>query len=898
MENKPKKSKALIITIILIVLLILVGYFLLRNKDSVGVKTSSSIAKIFSPLGTSSNSKKLTTTNEKLTAKAGEDLNKGDKVYVYSLDGNNNPTVMRVNSKNSNVWGIALRDIKMGDIGEFSGGDGSFWGTIKDFIGGIFGKDPNDGQCNNGATNPTLCTTIGGICINSAINPPLCTNFNTNVFPIVTITANPTFVTKGGSSTISWESENAESCNAGDGNGTGTTGSFSTGILNASRLYTVTCTGTNGTGSDNVSVIVMANNQCPNTATNPPECTTIGGKCINNAINPPECTENPTECTNGTDNFPLCTTIGGKCINNAVNPPECTDNGGYDFPSVTVTANPTTVSSGKKSTISWESENAISCKESGGRGGTLVKGTFETEELYKSTAYTVTCIGKGANGIASGTTFVYVNPEIIDPKPECSDGVDNDDVDTFADVLDPECHSDGNVTNEASYDGTWYSEKISWGGYRECADKLDNDGDGLVDIKDPGCHTDNIALDKPGSDTTGAESYNPSTYVPTRSELGSMPPLDGDKQCNDGIDNDGKGGIDEDDVDCHIGGVKTGKYVPTHDSELNPPTQCDDTLDNDGDGKVDTQDSGCHTDYDASNSDTYKDTLNDESKTKPVEVAEENKCLLIEQNPLTFTPEEKARLETLLRKFYLISSSLRTSEDIATIYSDIDQQNSFIKQIGELTKQCYLDVNDRVGFNSFCSRNKSLCEKPRAPMAADNYSIEFESKNNDSYADRYYTAKQNLTLRRGNPWYPEVPKGGFGGTFPYTENNAYSGESRIAPSDNSGSAPKNNITLGYMDYTWLEGNENGVYKNGIGPGCKAVSGYYYGVMTNGISCDIYNYPNKVDANNTKVFNNCYYINTKIYGNKSAPPEEGPLSNGCKWKDGVDLGNTERILNIW
>jgi hypothetical protein len=99
-----------------------------------------------------------------------------------------------------------------------------------------------------------------------------------------------------------------------------------------------------------------------------------------------------------------------------------------------------------------------------------------------------------------------------------------------------------------------------------------------------------------------------------------------------------------------------------------------------------------------------------------------NACLLIEQNPLTFTPEEKARLAILLRRFYLISSTLKTTEDISTIYSEIDQQKNFINQIEELTQQCYAQVNMSKNIN---------------------------------------------WVRHGNPWYkPET-----GGTFPYTNGN-------------------------------------------------------------------------------------------------------------------------------
>lgn len=116
----------------------------------------------------------------------------------------------------------------------------------------------------------------------------------------------------------------------------------------------------------------------------------------------------------------------------------------------------------------------------------------------------------------------------------------------------------------------------------------------------------------------------------------------------------------------------------------------------------------------------------------------ENKCLLIEQNPLEFTADEKARLDTLLRKFYLISSSLRTTDDIATIYNEIEQQNIFINQTKNLTAQCYAQIDYAASGN----------------------------KMNAGYG----------WIRHGNPWYSVST----GGSFPYTnENTGYTSQGWI-----------------------------------------------------------------------------------------------------------------------
>lgn len=61
-------------------------------------------------------------------------------------------------------------------------------------------------------------------------------------------------------------------------------------------------------------------------------------------------------------------------------------------PTVTVTASPMTVGYGGGSTISWTSTGAISCSESGGRGGTGTTGIpFYVYPLLNSTTFTVEC---------------------------------------------------------------------------------------------------------------------------------------------------------------------------------------------------------------------------------------------------------------------------------------------------------------------------------------------------------------------------------------------------------------------------------------------------------------------------------------------------------------------------
>ncbi len=78
--------------------------------------------------------------------------------------------------------------------------------------------------------------------------------------PAVSINASPSTISTGQASTLTWSSTNASSCNASGGwSGTkSTSGSLSTGALNQSTIYTLTCNGAGGTGSATSTVTVNA----------------------------------------------------------------------------------------------------------------------------------------------------------------------------------------------------------------------------------------------------------------------------------------------------------------------------------------------------------------------------------------------------------------------------------------------------------------------------------------------------------------------------------------------------------------------------------------------------------------------------------------------------------------
>ncbi|MEA2144283.1 MAG: hypothetical protein QOI64_2713 [Solirubrobacteraceae bacterium] len=99
----------------------------------------------------------------------------------------------------------------------------------------------------------------------------------------------------------------------------------------------------------------------------------------------------------------------------------------------------------------------------------------------------------------------------------------------------------------------------------QCADTIDNDGDGVADTADPGCHSD--------GDAGNSASYVATDNDETNATAPNTPSGDttddgGDEtQCADGRDNDGDGLIDEDDPGCHEGNNINNPYNPDDDSE-------------------------------------------------------------------------------------------------------------------------------------------------------------------------------------------------------------------------------------------------------------------------------------------------------------------------------------------
>jgi beta-lactam-binding protein with PASTA domain len=157
--------------------------------------------------------------------------------------------------------------------------------------------------------------------------------------PTVSLTANPTGIAAGESSTLTWSSANATACAASGGwSGSLPTSGADTRSVSTTTEFTLTCTGPGGTAASAATVTVAA-------------------------LTPP---------------------------------------------TVSLSANPTSIVAGQTSTLTWSTTHATACTASGGWSGSLATSGSDTRALSTATAFTLTCTGPA--GTVAQTVEVSVTP--------------------------------------------------------------------------------------------------------------------------------------------------------------------------------------------------------------------------------------------------------------------------------------------------------------------------------------------------------------------------------------------------------------------------------------------------------------------------------------------------------
>lgn len=237
--------------------------------------------------------------------------------------------------------------------------------------------------------------------------------------PTVSLGAGPSTLASGTSSTLRWSAANATSCEA-SGAWAGlrsVSGVQSTGVLTAGATYTLTCAGPGGSAAQSATVSVKP--QAPSvslsvgpsaiagggsatlnwSATNATTCSASGGWSGSKAITGSQ----STGTLKATAIFTLtCSGTGGSAAQSATLTVSL-------HPTVTVgfSASPSTIASGRGSTLTWSSNGATSCTATGAWSGSkALSGSQSTGTLTANATYILTCSGNGGSATQSVTVSV------------------------------------------------------------------------------------------------------------------------------------------------------------------------------------------------------------------------------------------------------------------------------------------------------------------------------------------------------------------------------------------------------------------------------------------------------------------------------------------------------------
>jgi hypothetical protein len=116
------------------------------------------------------------------------------------------------------------------------------------------------------------------------------------------------------------------------------------------------------------------------------------------------------------------------------------------------------------------------------------------------------------------------------------------------------------------------------GGTENCADRMDNDGDGKVDCVDEDCKDNEICQNNPEFCSDGLDNDGDGDVDCVDADCANNPACS--ENCTNGVDDNGDGRVDCDDPEC--------KGIHPDCGEI-----CGNGVDDDGDGKVDCKDEDC-----------------------------------------------------------------------------------------------------------------------------------------------------------------------------------------------------------------------------------------------------------------------------------------------------------------
>ncbi len=269
----------------------------------------------------------------------------------------------------------------------------------------------------SGVVTPGSTTTYSITCSNnvgSASDTATVTVASVQNLPTVNLTANPTSINFGGASTLSWNSTNATSCSA---YWTGSTATNGSGVVTpgSTTTYSITCSNNVGSASDTATVTVGGNNQNLPTvnieaddtridsddrtivrwsSSNADSCTARGGRNGWSGSKSISGSFNTGDLSNDVTYTITCRNSSGSADDSVTVRVDDEDNND-ERPDVNIYANPSNVQYNGASTITWNSDNADSCRGTGGTNGwsgrKSTSGSFYTGNLAFATTFTIIC---------------------------------------------------------------------------------------------------------------------------------------------------------------------------------------------------------------------------------------------------------------------------------------------------------------------------------------------------------------------------------------------------------------------------------------------------------------------------------------------------------------------------
>ncbi len=245
----------------------------------------------------------------------------------------------------------------------------------------------------------------------------------------LSITASPSTIKQGESSTLTWSSSNAVTCLVMGENwfGERPLSGSETVSPRETTSYRITCFNNSGSSGSwatkEASVIVTKtltsqNSPTISLAANPNSISKGGSTTLSwSSSNATSCValgenwfgERPlsgTEIISPTLTTTYRLTCNGPGGSGSAEVTVSVRDGGSNLPSVTINANPGNILSGQQSILTWSSTNANYCSASGGwAGGKLLSGSESVSPSF-TTTYSITCTNSSGSATANVTVFV------------------------------------------------------------------------------------------------------------------------------------------------------------------------------------------------------------------------------------------------------------------------------------------------------------------------------------------------------------------------------------------------------------------------------------------------------------------------------------------------------------